>query len=313
MGLFQKIGFAADITPTIDWQLIPAETFGIFESWGGRERIKSAKERFYYFFIDTWEEPATLCLMERGIKFARVLARIDAPQELIDNAVKTQGKTMGMDKSYAIDDTLRKWLEENVVNTDDDSRVIPLETIIEEEAVETGLPGPDAELPAGLTPLTLNSTPLAMQETDLPAIIRQGNFFDTQRNSRGRFTNFLVDNHDGLTVTDKATGIMWQRGGCDITSISKINGYIRKMNGSRFAGFGDWRLPTIEEALSLMEPVLNHKGLYLHPCFSAAQPFIFLAGRRDPGGYWFCDFKQGTVYWASGTIPGGFGRLCRKA
>lgn len=311
MGLFEKIGFTADVTPTIDWQLIPAETFGIFESWGGRERIKSAKERFYYFFIDSWKEPAILCLMERGIKFARVLARIDAPQELIDNAVKSQGKTMGLDKSYAIDDTLKKWLQENVVNTDDDSRVIPFACTIEKEDMETALPGRDAELPAELTRVTLNSAPRDLQEKDVDAIIRGGNFFDMQYNIKGRFANFLVDNNDGLTVTDKVTGIMWQRGGCDITSIRKIQSYIKKMNESRFAGYDNWRLPSMEEALSLMEAEQNDKGLYLHKCFSANQPFIFLAGRRYPGGYWFCDYKQGTIYWASGTIPGGFGRLCR--
>jgi len=300
MGLFEKIGSTADVTPTIDWQLIPAETFAIFESWGGRERIKSAKERFYYFFIDSWEEPAILCLMERGIKFARVLARIDAPQELIDN-----------DKSYAIDDALKKWLKENVVNTDDDSKVIPFADTIEKENMGTALPGLDAELPADLIRVTLNSTPRDMQEKDVDAIIRSGNFFDTQYNIKGRFANFLVDNNDGLTVTDKVTGIMWQRGGCDINSIRKIQGYIKKMNDSRFAGYDNWRLPSMEEALSLMEAEQNDKGLYLHKCFSANQPFIFLAGRRDPGGYWFCDYKQGTIYWASGTIPGGFGRLCR--
>ncbi|MBI5556698.1 MAG: DUF1566 domain-containing protein [Deltaproteobacteria bacterium] len=312
MGLFQKIGFTSDVIPAIDWQLIPAETFGIFESWGGRERVKSAKERFYYFFIDTWEEPATLCLMERGIKFARVLARIAAPQELIDNAVKNQGKTMGLDKSYAIDDTLKTWLIKNVVDTDDDSLVIPIETVLEKESMETGLPGHDSELPESLTRIALNSNPLPLQEKEMPELIRKGNFFDTQHNPAGRFTNYLVDNQDGLTVTDKVTGIMWQRRGCDITSIRKIQNYIQLMNSGRLAGYNDWRLPTIEEALSLMEPALNTKGLYLHQCFSAEQPFIFLAGRREPGGYWFCDFKQGTVYWASGTIPGGFGRLCRK-
>lgn len=311
MGLFEKIGFTADVTPTIDWQLIPAETFAIFESWGGRERIKSNKERFYYFFIDTWKEPAILCLMERGIKFARVLARIDAPQQLIDNAVKSQGKTMGLDKSYAIDDALQQWLLEHVVNTDDDSKVIPFAVTVEQEDMGTALPGRDAGLPAGLAGATLNSAPRDLQATDVDAIIRAGNFFDTQYNPKGRFTNFLVDNHDGLTVTDKVTGIMWQRGGCDINSIRKIQSYVKKMNDSRFAGYGNWRLPSMEEALSLMEAQQNDKGLYLHKCFSADQPFIFLAGRRDPGGYWFCDYKQGTIYWASGTIPGGFGRLCR--
>ncbi len=114
-------------------------------------------------------------------------------------------------------------------------------------------------------------------------------------------------------MTDKVTGVMWQRGGADITSIRKMQAYIKKMNDSRFAGYDNWRLPSMEEALSLMETEQNDKGLYLPKCFSANQPFIFLAGRRDPGGYWFCDYKQGTVYWASGTIPGGFGRLCRTA
>lgn len=311
MGLFEKIGFTADVTPSIDWQLIPADTFAIFESWGGRERIKSNKERFYYFFIDTWKEPAILCLMERGIKFARVLARIDAPQELINNAVKSQGKTLGLDKSYAIDDALQRWLLENVVNTDDDSKVIPFTSTVEQEDMETSLPGRDAGLPAGLAGVTLNSAPRDLQANDVDAIIRAGSFFDTQYNPKGRFTNFLVDNHDGLTVTDKVTRIMWQRGGCDINSIRKIRSYVRKMNDSSFAGYDNWRLPSMEEALSLMEAKQNDKGLHLHKCFSAEQPFIFLAGRRDPGGYWFCDYKQGTIYWASGTIPGGFGRLCR--
>ncbi|MCK9294423.1 MAG: DUF1566 domain-containing protein [Desulfobulbaceae bacterium] len=313
MGLFEKIGFTADVTPSIDWQLIPAETFAIFESWGGRDRIKSAKEKFYYFFIDSWQEPAILCLMERGIKYARVLARIDAPQELIDNAVKSQGKTQGLDKSYAIDDALKQWLKDHVVNTDDDSRVIPFVDAIEKENMGAALPGPEAQLPAALTRVTLNSAPRDLRETEVDAIIRADNFFDTQYNIKGGFANFLVDNQDGLTVTDKVTGVMWQRGGGDITSIRKMQAYIKKMNDSRFAGYDNWRLPSMEEALSLMEAEQNDKGLYLHNCFSASQPFIFLAGRRDPGGYWFCDYKQGTVYWASGTIPGGFGRLCRTA
>ena len=39
---------------------------------------------------------------------------------------------------------------------------------------------------------------------------------------------------------------------------------------------------------------------------------MFVEATRSPGGYWFVDFKQGRAYWSSGTIPGGFGRLCRK-
>jgi hypothetical protein len=86
----------------------------------------------------------------------------------------------------------------------------------------------------------------------------------------------------------------------------------KKMNQVNFAGFNDWYLPSMAEALSLMKREENSKGVHLHPCFSKEQPFIFVAQQRDPGGYWFCDYKQGTLFWASGTIPGGFSRLCRR-
>ena len=106
---------------------------------------------------------------------------------------------------------------------------------------------------------------------------------------------------------------MWQRSGLDITSIRKLRKHIAKLNKNNFAGFSDWRLPTIEEALSLMRPEKNQKDLHLDPAFSGDIPFIFVAEERDPGGYWFCDYKRGSVFWASGTIPGGFGRVCRNA
>lgn len=311
MGLFNKLDVNSEVKPSIDWDLIPAETFAIFESWGGRERVRSSDERFYYFFIDNWEQPASLCLMERGIKFARVLAKIAAPQNLIDAAIATQGKTLGLDKSYAITADLKKWLIENVVDSPDDSKVIPITGGKERETGTFDLPPFDAPVPE-LTPVHLSAPSSSITENEIEGLIKNYNFFDTQYNPAGRFSNYLVDNKDGLTVTDMVTGIMWQRGGYDITSIRKMVGQVNKANEQNYAGYNDWRLPTMAEALSLMEPEKNRKDLYLHPCFSEREPFIFLNEKRDPGGYWFCDFKQGTVFWASGTIPGGFGRLCRK-
>jgi hypothetical protein len=87
---------------------------------------------------------------------------------------------------------------------------------------------------------------------------------------------------------------------------------IEALNKEGFAGYQDWRMPTLDEALSLMEAKVNEKGVYLHPCFSKEQPFIFTSARRKPTGYWFVDYKQGKVYWSSGTVPGGFSRLCRN-
>jgi hypothetical protein len=52
--------------------------------------------------------------MERGIRHAKVLARINAPQAMIDACVASQGKTY-KENSLAIDEPLRDWLKEHII------------------------------------------------------------------------------------------------------------------------------------------------------------------------------------------------------
>ncbi|MDZ7641784.1 MAG: DUF1566 domain-containing protein [Desulfurivibrio sp.] len=309
MGLQEKLGPEAPPEISISWDITPVDTFGIFESWGGKMRVKNNRERYYYFYIDGWVEPPQLLFMERGVRHARVLARIMAPQELIDRCVAAQGKGL-LDKSYAVDDEVQQWLLANVIEGGDPALVVPSVVVEDPEAWETGLPlAADAPPPAA--GVELRHQAAFFGEEEVAGIIAKHNFFDSQRHPDGDFQPHLVDNGDSLTVTELKSGVMWQRSGCDITNHRQVAAYIRGLNEQRFAGYTDWRLPTMEEALALMVPRQNDKGLFLHPCFSREQPFIFLADERKPGGYWFCDFKQGTVFWASGTIPGGFGRACR--
>jgi hypothetical protein len=310
MSFLTKLG----IDPTqasIDWDLQPADTFGMFESWGGKERVKNKNERFYYFYIDNWQLPARLLLMERGIKYARILARIEAPQGLIDKCIAGQGKSTTLDASYAIDDAIKLWLQKNVVDSDDDSLVIPIKAEEEEVLRETGLPRPSDPVP-DLHLRNLRSTPLAFKEGELAGLIKRSGLFERRYNPEANAEGYLVDNGDGLTVTDRTTKLMWQRGGSDINSIRTIQNWIGELNMSNFAGHNDWRLPTFEEALSLAVKAKNSKELYLHPCFSAGQPFIFTSDKRNPGGHWFIDYAQARVFWASGFNPGGFGRVCRN-
>ena len=283
----------------------------MFESWGGKERVKNKNERFYYFYIDNWQLPARLLLMERGIKYARILARIEAPQELIDTCIAGQGKSTTLDASYAIDDAIKLWLQKNVVDSDNDSLVIPIKAKEEEVLRETGLPRPSDPVPE-LHLRNLRSTPLAFKEGELAGLIKRSGLFERRYNPEANAEGYLVDNGDGLTVTDRTTKLMWQRGGSDINSIRTIQSWIGELNMSNFAGHNDWRLPTFEEALSLAVKAKNSKELYLHRCFSAGQPFIFTSDKRNPGGHWFIDYAQARVFWASGFNPGGFGRVCRN-
>jgi hypothetical protein len=310
MSFFTKLG----IDPTqasIDWGLKPADTFGMFESWGGKERVKNKNERFYYFYIDNWQPPARLLLMERGIKYARILARINAPQEMIDKCIAGQGKSTTLDASYAINDAIKHWLQTNVVDSSDDSLVIPIRAEEEDDIGETDLPGPSDPVPE-LHPRPLRATPLAFEEDEIEIQVRNSGLFERRYNLEGNADGYLVDNGDGLTVTDLTTNLMWQRGGSEINSIRTIQNWIKKLNRFQFAGHDDWRLPTFEEALSLAVKTKNKKELYLHPCFSAGQPFVFTCDKRNPGGHWFIDYAQARVFWASGFNPGGFGRVCRN-
>jgi len=309
MGLFEKLGIERE-GAAIDWELKPEDTFGMFESWGGKERIRHRAERFYYFFIDAWQEPPILCLMERGIKFARVLARIEAPRELIDRCVAEQGKSVSIARHYAINDPLRRWLEVNVVDSEDGGPVVPMIEEAGREGSTAGLPPYDRASPPSRS-VALRWTSATFADDRIEAVVRSRGFFDSRYNPAGSFENCLVDNLDDLTVTDLVTTLTWQRGGGDIGTLRHLQGYVRRMNEIRLAGHDDWRLPTLEEVLSLLESVPNENGLYLASCFSPAQPFIFSADQREPGGHWFVDFKQGTVFWASSSNPGGFGRLCR--
>lgn len=314
MGMFQKLKVGGKVTPEIDWGMTPDLSFGTFESWGGRERVRSnvsRVERVYYFFVDNWEEKPKLCLMERGVKHAEVLAEIDAPVQMIEDCVAKQGSSSLFEKSYAINNEIKDWLLANVLGTEDDSKVIPIskEKIIEDMGT-TLVPLADSDFNGEV--ITLPSDESFIQQSEIAAFVKKWNFFEAEHNPEGSFANHFADPGDGLTVVDQRTGLMWQREGLDITSIKTMLRNIEQVNKDNFAGHSDWRMPTIEEAMSLMDSTQNSKGIYLQPCFSKEQPFIFVNAKRKPGGYWFVDFKQGRTFWSSGTIPGAFARLCRS-
>lgn len=308
MDFFRKIGITDD-NATVDWELTPADTFGMFESWGGKERIRNKQERFYYFYVDNWAKVARVGLMERGIKYARVLAWIKAPQKMVDQCVRSQGRS-GYDQSYAIDEPLHTWLLKNVIESGNLDLVELVASDGDYTVQETGLPTVE-ELDQTINRTTLRSKPVKLMETDITSLVRSWDFFDTHHNPTGLFATQLADNGDGLTVTEMATGLMWQRGGSDITSIRTGRNLVAGYNRSVFAGYDDWRLPTIDEALSLLTPEKNRDGLHVHPSFSPEQPFIFTDDERNPGGHWFVDLTSATVYWASGFNPGGYVRACR--
>lgn len=311
MGMYHRLKVGDLDISNIDWEMTPELTFGTFESWGGRERVRNNSERIYYFFVDNWGEEPKLCLMERGVKHARIVAEIKAPPELVRECVESQGEVAFYERSFAIDDRIRSWLIEHVLDDDGDATLVrPVQERGVVEDMGPKLPRWDGRPLTGDSVL-LPAEPVVLSDDQVLETIREWNFFDADKNPGGFFAGHLHDN-GAQTLVDQRTGLMWQRAGLDITSIRSMHRAIEELNRDSFAGYRDWRLPTLEEAMSLMRPEPNHKGDHLDPNFSREQPFIFVAAQRTPGGYWFADYRQGRAFWSSGTIPGGFGRLCRS-
>lgn len=311
MGMFHKVKVGDKVISPIDWEMCPELTFGTFESWGGRERVRNNDERVYYFYVDHWDDVPKLFLMERGVKHAKVMAEIKAPKKMVEDCVAEQGWAARFEQTFGINSQIRDWLIKNVLDGGDSGLVVPM---VEEDDTEDMGPSLPMQASTSFTgeAVVLPAEHAYVQEEDVAGLIRKWNLFDSDHNPEGRFDNCLVNGANEETVVDLKTGLMWQRDGLDINSIRKIQRSLSELNGQAQYGYSDWRLPTIEEALSLMEREENDKGVHLHPCFSKKQPFIFVAAQRKPGGYWFVDYKQGRTFWSSGTIPGGFARLVRS-
>jgi len=311
MGMFHKVKVGDQVISPIDWEMNPDMSFGTFESWGGRERVRNNDECVYYFFVDNWGDEPKLCLMERAVKHAKIMAEIKAPPEIIKQCVKGQGGSSIFEKSYAIDEPIKQWLIGNVLDGGDSKFVVPRVEVVQIEDMGTPLSSA-SEKPFTGEVTILPSEAAVINDGQIADLLKKWNFFDTEHNVSGKFENSLVAAGNPEVIIDQRTSLMWQRDGLDINSIRTMHRNIDELNKNKFAGFSDWRLPTMEEAMSLMESEKNFKDIFLNPCFSKEQPFIFVAAQRKPGGYWFVDYKQGRAFWSSGTIPGGFGRLVRN-
>jgi len=144
----------------------------------------------------------------------------------------------------------------------------------------------------------LRSQPKKLSIDDIKSMLSKYNFYDKDFNPEGSFANYFEDNRDG-TVTDRLTGLMWLLEApmmeLELGTIWHPEEFLKILNKKRFAGYSDWRLPTIEELASLMCS-RKEKGLHLAPAFSLKQSRFYYSGdTRSARSYWIADLGLGVL------------------
>jgi len=105
-------------------------------------------------------------------------------------------------------------------------------------------------------------------------------------------------------VLDKATNLMWYHwhSPSRLTSsrlkwqdaksrVKDLGGFNR---GGHIADYSDWRLPTVEEAASLLESS-KRNGLHIDPVFDDSSRWIWTSDSCGSGYAWIVDFYYGQV------------------
>ncbi|MGH7496313.1 MAG: DUF1566 domain-containing protein [bacterium] len=101
--------------------------------------------------------------------------------------------------------------------------------------------------------------------------------------------------HCEEVVIDRTTGLMWQQSASPQPVVYRMAmTLIQDLNKRGFAGFKDWRLPTLEEAMTLMEQSPNSAGLYIDPIFNTRQRlWMWTSERGKEDLVWYVNFNYG--------------------
>ncbi|MEL6823387.1 MAG: DUF1566 domain-containing protein [Calditrichota bacterium] len=153
-----------------------------------------------------------------------------------------------------------------------------------------------------------------LPEDSTEAQLQNEGVYDARKNPGGRgFNNEFELQLGGKIVYDWGSGLMWQRSGSGYyMSYAQTRSYVDSLNRAGFAGFKDWRLPTLSEAMTLVESGKRANGLHLDPLFTSKQYAIWTADKKSNLWAWVVYFSDGYSHYDQIEYGGSFVRAVRR-
>lgn len=157
---------------------------------------------------------------------------------------------------------------------------------------------PMPAMPAEQRAVVYRNSPKELTSDDVSEMIISRNFYDTNKNKNGvgvQHQYNVKTIEEDKVVIDDTTGLVWQQSGSDKRmDFRDAQEWVKKLNQNKYAGYSDWRLPTLEEAMSLMEPSEKNGDLHIDPVFDKNQRWIWTCDKviRERGA-WVVTFSNG--------------------
>lgn len=140
----------------------------------------------------------------------------------------------------------------------------------------------------------VRATPLKTQPRPKPSHFGLDALWRPRRYRDHRFTAGA----NGEVLTDQASGLTWQRGGSDFTlDWHAAAAYTDQLNHEGFGGRRNWRLPTIEELITLLQPNPQGSDHCLPPIFDRRPKRLWSCDRRTFASAWYVNLNLGFVSW----------------
>ena len=142
----------------------------------------------------------------------------------------------------------------------------------------------------------LRSKPIQIDGTIVEAMMKRYGFSDCKYNPNGDFANQYELSYLGKirVVVDHTTGLMWQTSGSRtaLQNRRECEAYVNQLNQESYAGFSDWRLPTLDELASLAESQKKTGDLCIDPLFDARVRWCWSADTvPGTGASWGMDYS----------------------